>query len=74
MKMSEKARKGALRRIPREDGDFDVLRFDVMLRGRFVKTYRYRHRRSAPPDPVMLRLWVEDRLPSLKGEEWTIEF
>lgn len=74
MKMSENARKGALRGLPREDGDFDVLRFDVMLRGRFVKTYRYRYRRGTPPDLGMLRLWVEDRLPSLKGEEWTIEF
>lgn len=74
MRGSENARKGAMSGCPRKDDGFEVLRFDVMRRGMFVKTYRYRHRRGVPLDMGMLRIWVEDRLPSLKGEDWTIEF
>lgn len=51
-----------------------TLIFDVMLDGRFVRTFRYQYCPLFPIDEQELEKFVTDRLPTLKGKDFKIVF
>lgn len=53
-------------------GTMKVLAFDVMLRGRFVCTMKYRYCPLFPLEIDELKKFIEDKHPSLKGKDYTI--
>ena len=46
----------------------ETLTFDVMLNGRFIKTFKYRYNPLSPVNGNELSKFVEDKLPTLKGK------
>lgn len=46
--------------------------FDVMLNGRFIKTFKYRYNPLFPINGNELSKFVEDKLPTLKGKPYRI--
>ena len=48
------------------------IRFDIMLRGRYVCTMTYRHFAAFPITEDELTVYVESRRPSLRGKPYTI--
>lgn len=64
MKYSQSQNKGAMK----------ILTFDVMLRGRFVCTMKYRYCPLFPLEIDELKKFIEDKLPSLKGKGYNIVF
>lgn len=46
--------------------------FDVMLNGRFIKTFKYKYNPLFPIDGNELSKFVEDKLPTLKGKPYRI--
>lgn len=50
------------------------LKFDIMLRGRFVCTMKYRFCPLFPLNEGKLRAWIEEQRPSLEGEPYIIAF
>lgn len=54
-------------------GKMKELVFDVMLDGRFIKTFRYKYNPLFPIDGNELGKYVESKLPTLKGKPYNIE-
>lgn len=48
--------------------------FDVMLGERFVRTFRYEYCPLFPIDSDDLCVFVEKKMPTLKGKPYTIHF
>lgn len=54
--------------------ELKTLYFDVMLDGMFQRTLQYKYYKNIPIDESKLKEYVEKKMPTLKGKNFTIEF
>lgn len=51
-----------------------ILKFDVMLNGRFVHSFKYEYCPLFPIDSEELKAFVLKKMPTLKNKDFRIEF